>query len=212
MPLIATPVNASCPWVGYLTDQRTFGNSPIVPVRMRSIAEIQLVPPSFIRHPGLEHVTSGTTEINKSSGVVTCVKSADMSRCSFSNFRVEPDPTTPSNFTIKLDVKAAASEPCVNLAADIDYEGTFSVFCSPTAKMVQGTFDGKVDSFPAFEAYASLNGLTKPLFTVPPPPGNTVASLLGGASTPVGGLARFDNCALVPVSLRRKSTASVIFR
>jgi len=166
---------------------------------MRSVAEIRLVPPSFIRHPGHEHVTSGTTEIKKSSGSVTCFKNADMSRCSFHNFRVEPDPTSPGNFTIKLDVKGAASDPCVNFAADIDYEGTFLVFCSPAAKMVQVSFEGKIDSFPAFEAYASLNGLAKTLFAVPPPPGNTVTSLLGGASTPVGGLARFDHCELVPV-------------
>ncbi len=196
-PLIATPVNPRCPSSRYLTDQRTFDPSPTASVRMRSIAEIQLQPPLFVRHPDLEHVTSGTTEINKTSGEVTCAKNADMSRCSFNNFRTEPDPSNLSNFTIKLEVVAAASDPCVNLAADIDYAGTFSVFCSPSGKFVQVTFDGKIDSFPAFEAYATINGSTKALFTVPPPAGNTVADLVGSASSPIGGVARFENLALV---------------
>jgi carboxypeptidase C (cathepsin A)/subtilisin family serine protease len=199
-PLVATPVNPNCPFVGYLTDQRTFSDSLGASVRMRSIAEISVAPPGFIRHPGFEQVTSGTTELEKSTGSVTCVRLADLTRCSFQNFRVMPDPAAPlsGNFMIKLSVKSSASDPCVNLAADIDYDGEITVLCSPRGGVVEMAFNGNVDSFPAFEMYASLNGVTKILFRVPPPKGNTVASLLGGASTPVTGRARFDLCRFAP--------------
>ena len=199
-PAIALPVNPHCLSRGYLTDQRTFDAGPIASVRMRSAVEIRLIPPGLV---SAEHITSGTTEIDKSTGAVTCVKFADMSRCSFSNLRVEPDPTAPfsGNFFIKLTVKAAASDPCVNLAADIDYGGEISVFCSPRGGIVEVIFAGQIDSFPAFEMYAGLNGVIKTLFRVPPPPGNTVANLLGGASTPISGRARFDHCRLATADI-----------
>ena len=162
---------------------------------MRSVAELQLAPPNFVRHPGDEHVTSGTTEIDKTSGAVTCAQAADMSRCSFSDFQVVPDVFL-GNYTIKLKVKGAASDPCVNLAADIDYEGDISVFCSPRGNLVEVSFDGKIDAFPAFEMYARLNGVTAVLFKKPPPPGNTVTNLVFGANTPVSGRVRFEGCFL----------------
>jgi len=192
----ATLANPNCFRLGYLTDQRGFDASPTASVRMRSIAEIALLPPNFVRHAGLEHVTSGTTEIEKTSGAVTCVKDADMRKCHFSNFRSAPDPAAPfsGNFFVRLNVKSGASDPCVNLAADIDYEGEITVFCSPRGGVVEVSFRGTIDSFPAFEMYASLNGVTKPLFRIPPPPGNTVVSLLGGSSTPVSGRVKFAPC------------------
>jgi hypothetical protein len=195
-PAVATPVNPNCLSVGYLTDQRSFDDSTSASVRMRSIAEIAVAPPAFIRHPGFEHVTSGTTELDKSTGAVTCVRLADMTRCSFQNFRVVPDPAAPlsGNFFIKLSVVGAASDPCVNLAADIDYMGEISVFCAPRGGVVEVSFNGSIDSFPAFEMYASLNGVTRSLFRVPPPKGNTVTSLLGGTNTPITGIARFSLC------------------
>lgn len=192
-PGIATPANLRCPWRGYLTDQRTFNNSPTASVRMRSLAEIQLVAPKLIR---TVHETSGTTEIDKKSGAITCFKRANMSKCRFYRFSSLPRMFPAGDFLIKLSVEGAASDPCVNLAADIDYQGDFEILCSISRGIVEVTFSGLVDSFPAFEMYASLNGITKTLFTLPPPPGNTVTDLLGGASTPVGGRATF-NCSLV---------------
>ncbi|WP_159452326.1 hypothetical protein [Singulisphaera sp. GP187] len=84
-----------------------------------------------------------------------------------------------------LKLKAAAGDPLVSAAADIDYEGEFVI--RPGAKSGEVTieFNGKIDSFPAFEAYASLDGKVKPLFTSPPPAGNTVMSLPGLANRPI---------------------------
>ena len=204
-PLIATPANPNCFRRGYLTDQRGFDSSPTASARMRSIAEIQLVSPRLIR---TEHQTSGTTEINKSTGAVTCTARANMSRCKFDKFSSSGVPYPAGDLLIKLALTAAASDPCVNLAADIDYLGNIEILCSPSRGVVEVGFNGKVDSFPSFEMYASLNGLTQPLFRLPPPRGNTVVNLLGGASTPVAGKVVF-NCSLgrqrTSVQIRRTS-------
>ena len=204
-PLIATPANPNCFRLGYLTDQRGFDSNPTASARMRSIAEIQLVSPRLIR---AEHQTSGTTEINKNTGAVTCAARANMSRCKFDKFSSSMVPYPAGDILIKLAFTAAASDPCVNLAADIDYLGNIEILCSPSRGVVEVGFNGKVDSFPAFEMYARLNGLTQTLFRLPPPPGNTVINLLGGASTPVAGKVVF-NCSLgsqrTSVQIRRTS-------
>jgi len=204
-PFVATPANPNCFRLGYLTDQRTFDSRPTASVRMRSIAEIQLVSPKLLR---ADHQTSGTTEINKNTGTVTCTALADMKRCKFQSFASSPLPFPSGDFLIKLSLKAAASDLCVNLAADIDYEGNIEILCSPSRSTIEVGFNGKVDSFPAFEMYASLNGTTKPLFRLPPPPGNTVVNLLGGASTPVSGKAVFD-CSLISSRASVRSTKTL---
>ncbi|MGZ3183109.1 MAG: S8 family serine peptidase [Telluria sp.] len=188
-PAVATPVNPTCPWRGYLTDQRGFDNDPSASVRMRSRIDIALTPPA---QAGAAHVTSGTTEIDKSDGRVTCRQPADMTRCSFTNFRVTPQMFPPGSFEITVDYRGAASDPCVNLAADIDYNGQIRVLCVPASNLVLVTVAGFVDSFPAFEMYAKLGSSTQTLFRLAPPAGNTVADLLGGASTPVAGRAQFE--------------------
>jgi subtilisin family serine protease len=187
---VASLANPNCFRLGYLTDQRSFNNVSTASVRMRSLAEIQVTPARLVR---TVHETSGTTEINRNTGAVTCSQLANMSRCSFSGFGSSPMPLPPGDFVITLKVKGAASDPCVNLAADIDYVGDIEILCSPSRGLIEVGFSGKVDSFPAFEMYASLGGVTKTLFTLPPPAGNTVVNLLGGASTPVAGKVSF-NC------------------
>jgi hypothetical protein len=157
---------------------------------MQSLAEIQLLPPALINQ---NYRTSGTTEIKKSTGEETCFDYANMSKCQFNNFSAKPDLLMPWNSITKLSVEGAASDPCVNLAADVDYKGNFEIVYSARRGIVVVEFGGLTDSFPAFEMYASLNGITKTLFRVPPPPGNTVVNLLGRASNPVAGRAIF-NC------------------
>ena len=51
----------------------------------------------------------------------------------------------------------AASNPCAPTSrafGDIDYNGTLTI--SETTRAVE--FVGKIDQFPAFEAYAAVNG------------------------------------------------------
>jgi hypothetical protein len=116
---------------------------------MQSLAEIRGVPPVLLAHPGREHTSSGTTEINTTTGTVTCTQAADMSRYSFSGFRVEADRSAPlsDNFIIHLNVLAAAADPCVNLESNNDFHGEITVLCAPATNVVEVAFNGRIDSF-----------------------------------------------------------------
>jgi hypothetical protein len=211
LPTIArlNPLNTLKDWdAGYLTDQRTFSPLPSASVRMQSLAEILLPGANLVR---TSHTSSGTTQVNTDSGDTTGFAVADMSRCSWGTLTqapavgaslppIPPFPipqfprapiviANPRVLTIK--VKGQAGDPLVSAAADIDYEGVFTLTLDAGASRLTVDFDGKLDTFPAFEAYASFNGITKALFTSPPPAGNTVTNLLGDASRPIRGSASF---------------------
>jgi Protein of unknown function (DUF3238) len=183
LPGTAYVVNWATSAIGYLTDQRSFSPDKAASSRMHSTITMQLDPPTLIASA---HTTSGTTEVRPATGEVTAIKKADMSKCAFANFIVSG--TTPK--IIKVNLKAAACDPLVHLSADIDYEGQFTITVSGPGH-VNVAFDGKIDAFPAFECYAQLDGTTKPLFRILPPPGNTVMNLLGNANTPVTAKVQF---------------------
>jgi hypothetical protein len=184
---------------GFLTDQRAFDPSPTASVRMRSRAVVELSPLSLVSQA---HESSGTTQVDMVSGVVRGFAVADMFNCSFTavapTIRLAPTspllpspsyPATSPNLTLRLS--AEASDPLVSAACDIDYEGTFVIAPGTDTGIVRVNFDGLLDSFPAFECYASFNGVTKVLFTSPPPPGNTVTDLPGSANRPIAGSVSF---------------------
>ena len=79
----------------------------------------------------------------------------------------------------------------MGMAADIDYEGTVTITRAAIGGPLTVKFDGKIDAFPAYECYASLNNVTKELFRSAPPVGNTVADLLGSANRPITGSVTF---------------------
>jgi len=97
-----------------------------------------------------------------------------------------------SKFGLMVNVKGAASDPCVRHAADIDYDVSFFVDVDKEVGRVSVACLGLIDDFPAFEAYAKYLGETHTLFNVPPPPGNTVVDLLGSANRAVAGVAMFS--------------------
>lgn len=191
--------------VGYLTDQRDFSTLPGASVRMRSWAELD---PASLSVTTKGHESSGTTEVDLANGKQLGFKVADMSRCQWGTRVLGAAPASPSaafpspvmpgpggggflGNSVVLTLVAAASDPLVSAAADIDYEGEFIITRGSNLGQILVNFNGKIDSFPAFEAYASLNGVTKTLFQSPPPPGNTVMSLPGKANRPVTGKVSF---------------------
>jgi hypothetical protein len=197
--------------VGYLTDQRSFSSNPAASTRMRSIVTVDLTPGSCRPLTAL-HETSGTTEVDIGTGAQLGFANADMSRCTWQQAVITTPivlgsvhvpfgglvpinagfrPPNPNEF--HMDLVAQAGDPLVAGAADIDYEGRFSVWQSGTApNVVTVTFTGKLDSFPAYEAYAAYGGVTQTLFTSAPPPGNTVLNLLGRATRPISATVRFS--------------------
>jgi hypothetical protein len=86
---------------------------------------------------------------------------------------------------IKLVVKMSCAIPLIfgaSLVADMDIIGTLTVF--PSTRSV--TFNGKVDEFPAYEAYASGDGGPPVrLFNVGVLPGKTPSDLIGLPTIPV---------------------------
>ena len=173
---------------GYLTDQRGFDSSPTNSVRMQSLAKVEIsgaTGPTLIEQ---KHRSSGTTEVNLVSGVQTGFKVADMTRC---KFKALPAQVCGVSTPLNLDLVGKAGDPLVGAAADIDYEGTLTVSAGSARGSVTVAFQGKIDAFPAYDCYASFNGVTKEIFKSSPPPGNTVADLLWWANRPISGTASF---------------------
>lgn len=195
---------------GYLTDQRSFSDQRDSSVRMRSYASVMLRGnEASLINSG--HETSGTTEVNIDSGEELGFAPADLSRCTWTALTPALDPGLSFGLRIPsagqsanagrrrcyaMSLKGAASDPLVSASADIDYVGEFTIVIEEAqppmaAPRVELWFNGKIDKFPAFEAYATFGSQTATLFTSPPPEGNTVVDLLGKASRPVNGLAAF---------------------
>jgi hypothetical protein len=192
LPLIArlNPANTFKPWTaGYLTDQRSFDADPAASVRMQSLAAIDLGPKGWrLDHQGT-HRTSGTIEVDMMTGETLGHGNAPMDRCSFYGLDgVDVIPGLP--FVQFLYVKAAAADPLVSAAADIDYEGVirFTTWTNPIANVIHMDWTLKIDSFPAFEAYVEHNGVVKTMFAIPPEAGMTVENLPGPARRPVTGM------------------------
>lgn len=196
---------------GYLTDQRGFDNSVTASCRMQSWAEVEL---STLLMTRQSHTSSGTTEVNLVTGLQTGFAVADMSRCLFTQKSSAPPfggigahfgashggSTVPrplprlgpgKSGSTTLELTAAAGDPLVGMAADIDFGGTFTISVAGAARTVTVSFRGLIDAFPAYDCYATYNGVTKTLFTDTPPKGNTVADLLGSASRSVSGSVTF---------------------
>ena len=174
---------------GYLTDQRTFNPAPDNSVRMRSIATVDLAAPGGPAMVGSgDHDSSGTTEVNMVTGKQTGYKKADMSRC---RFFVLPRRVCGVFTSLDVQLEGKAGDPLVGMAADIDYEGTFTIMHGTVLGGVVIEFRGKLDQFPAYDCYATYKNVTKELFRSEPPLGNTVADLVGYAKRPVSGKAVF---------------------
>ncbi|MBW9051116.1 hypothetical protein [Rhizobium mesosinicum] len=169
---------------------------------MQSIADLVRSPAGWQLRDSFigEHRTSGTTEVDIDTGERLDFGRAELDRCAWAGGAIsEPEPGVP--FTQIFYLKAAAYDPLVSAAADIDYEGTFTLTSSPSegGDIVQIDWDVTLDAFPAFEAYVERDGEISTLFTVPPPEGNTVQDLLGGANRRFqGSLTLFPNIVVTP--------------
>lgn len=160
----------------FLTDQRSFSNHIHAKSRMHSEFKVAL---SNSRLTFTQwHNCDFTTECDCEDGDEECRKQGSTSGMKFT-FPVKPDPSRP----FKVTLKGAANNPCHGGSPNIDYVGTITVDLA--ARSLE--FGGKIDEFPAFEAYATINdGAGVTMFQRSPKAGKTPANLFGGANVSIG--------------------------
>ncbi len=184
----------------YYTDQRRFSNQIHAKSRMHAEVRVNFTvsPPTITQW----HDCDYTTECDCEDGDIECHEKGRTSRMSFT-LRPMSVPTTasptphlmfpspvmvagaPKTGVAVLDMELAASNPCAptsRVFGDIDAKGVITIDLASRSI----DFNGLIDQFPAFEAYATINdGSGIAMFQIPPPPGNTVMNLPGPPNRPV---------------------------
>lgn len=155
----------------YHTDQRTFSNDIHASARMHSEVRVDLrsAPPAITQW----HNCDESVECDAMTGRVLSRRRGNTSRMSFRLVPASPDDV------VSVAFQCAANNPCSassSIAGDIDCVGKVSY--DRQSRTLD--LDAKIDDFPAFEAYATLNdGAGVALFRISPLPGNTVMNLPG---------------------------------
>ena len=166
----------------YLTDQRGFTNDIHAKSRMHSEFRIEFNPfsPIFTQW----HHCDSTTELDCGDGDEEGTSTGNTSRMKFTLLRGSASsPTGP--FVIEMDCSACNPQaPTSRVLGDIDYRGRITVSpAAPAGPSIE--IDIIIDSFPAFEAYATINdGAGVMMLNESPPLGNTVMNLPGTANRP----------------------------
>lgn len=165
------PIIGGC----FLTDQRSFSSARGASSRMHSEAFIWVKPDGYTWSQ--EHHCGETVKVDCGDGHVEGRKTQNNDNMAFKLL-------SGSSSRVVLDFKAGRNNPLVAFSPDINLEGTLTV--DRVNKFVQ--FQGKVDEFPAFEAYVSING-GSPLTigVLGPKAGAGPTSLIGGANRDFGG-------------------------
>ncbi len=175
----------------YHTDQRGFSNHIHASSRMHSEAKIDFSGGSPLLTQW--HNCDETVECDCEDGDEECREKGATNNMKIKllppvvsptpSLGAFPSPAMPvSSPLVTLEIKCAAHNPCApssTLGGDIDLEG--KVFIDRNARRIE--CDLKIDAFPAFEAYATINdGAGVMMFQIAPPFGNTVMNLPGPAT------------------------------
>jgi hypothetical protein len=159
----------------FLTDQRGFSNHIHAKSRMHCEARLELRDSTAKLTQW--HNCDWTTECDCETGEQECRKKGDTSDMEYTLSR--------AGSILILSLQANAWNPCSpssSVGGEIDMSATIKI--DPSAKTLSCT--ARVDSFPAFEAYATINdGEGVQIFRRSPPPGNTVMDLPGTATTTI---------------------------
>lgn len=181
--MVAALVHQDC----FLTDQRSFDSSPSAKSRMHQEVEIDLVERKMIESPPVCHPT---VEVDCEDGEEEGTSSGSTEDMKFSDFAA-----TDGGRSFKFKVTGAGANPQVLLSAvahEIDYEGEVQITLSDDGRQATVEFTGKIDDFPAYEAYASADDQPpQTLFQKMPDAGMTPGDLSGPAERAVSGTATF---------------------
>lgn len=146
---------------------------------MNSEAWIWIKPDSYTWSE--EHHCDESTEVDCEDGDVEATKTQNNDNMAFNEL-------SGSSNQVVLGFKAARNNPLVTPSPDIDLVGTLTV--DRVNKFVE--FVGKVDEFPAFEAYVSINGGSpQTIGQLGPKPGAGPESLVGNANRDFRGRVNF---------------------
>jgi hypothetical protein len=168
----------------FLTDNRDFSSDIHASSRMQSVLEIDLSDISSIELKQY-HKCDSTIRIDCKTGEEVCNKSADNNKMKFYDLKKNGD-------IISVKLSGEARNPCLGLISDqlpispeIDYEGRIEI----DHQKGTVTFDGKIDEFPAFEMYVSIDDDYSPrqIFRKLPELGANPSDLYGYANIPLKG-------------------------
>ena len=162
----------------FLSDQRSFDSDIGASARMHSETTVSLSGGSYSWTQ--IHYCGQTTEVDCEDGDVEGTATQ-------SNDNMEFKELSGSYDKVVLDFAAARNNPLWLGSPDIDLVGTLTV--DRINRFVQ--FQGKVDEFPAFEAYVSINGgAPQVIKQLGPAPGADPGNLIGPANRDFGGTVR----------------------
>jgi Protein of unknown function (DUF3238) len=168
----------------FMTDQRGFSNDQVfAESRMHSETTVTFTPSagSYLSSYTEFHECGLTTELDCEDGDIENTARQTNDNMAFSLLFKNSD-------LVKLSFSAARNNPLWLGSPDIDLEGVLTV--DRVNKVV--SFQGKVDDFPAFEAYVVVNGAAPQVIRqMDPAPGAGPGDLLGSASRPFSGAVFF---------------------
>jgi hypothetical protein len=174
----------------FLTDQRSFSNDLEASSRMHSEIEIDLDQRVISRE---FHHCHPTIEVDAETGEVKCEESAGTEHMKFSNFEISDDARN-----IQVEIKGSSKNPCLKIvhlkvSPNLDYYGTISIQLDPAHQESQITFNGKIETYPAFEMYASVNnGSPITVFQADVESGKTAVNLIGPPGRDISGEAHLS--------------------
>jgi hypothetical protein len=168
----------------FLTDQRGFSDRFGASSRMRQRVSVDVSrePFTLVDHT---KVCDATHEVDCEDGDEECIDSGDTDRMRAS---VSSVAGSLGMSALRVHFESAANNPCFGGSPDIDYRGHVTI----DLLVRRIDFEILVDSFPAFEMYAQVDGGSPVvLFRRPPPRGNTPGDLPGGPTRQVRGFRFF---------------------
>ena len=160
----------------FLTDGRDFSDDVDAEARMHAEIEIDLTTKVMLKQL---HKCYATTEVDCQTGEVKCVDYGDTSHMAWKNYKVTAEDV------ITVDLVGSSHNPCMKIAGvdvspNLDYNGTLTVMPLDADAGVSVAFNGSIETYPAFEMYASIDdGAAQVVFREPVMPGATVLNLTG---------------------------------
>lgn len=188
----------------FLTDQREFSSDIHASARMHSEIEIDLVRRKQVYE---FHHCYETVEVDARTGEEKCRKLGETENMHFSDVEFFDDgvaasgdgtsagsgggTSAGSHFGCSFTVKASSKNPCIAIATvkimpNLDYEGTIHIELSDDRQRATISFDGLIESYPAFEMYAVVNnGEPQTVFQMPIAEGATSSAMMGPPNRPI---------------------------